>query len=130
MNISYIVFKLYNRKNEPDLQYTKFLTIWQPFPICHSPCKCDIISSLKGEVWCHRTCLIPSSLLLKCLCKAWQMSGHVCVCYRYRFCFFLLCFDWNLELLRQCVFFLTLWYRYFNRYQLILVVTGLHTSLK
>jgi hypothetical protein len=42
----------------------------------------------KREVWVHKRSL-TRLIVLKCLWRDRKVRGHVCVCYVYRFCFFL-----------------------------------------
>lgn len=39
------------------------------------------ITSLKGEIWVQQICLTPPRLfLLKCMCQAMKVDGHVYTC--------------------------------------------------
>ena len=59
------------------------------------------------RVWAHTTSLTPFTFLLKCLYQAMTMTGHVFVCYEYRFYLFL-CFSfyWILNCSDSVVFFI------------------------
>jgi hypothetical protein len=64
----------------------------------------------KREVWVHKRSL-TRHIVLKCLWRDRKVRGHVCVCYVYRFCFFLRFCNWNWELFRQCDIFDFSFYR-------------------